>query len=407
MNSTTTKLTEAYTKLKHAEWNNLKHEAPEGLNHIGELTDDVFILYHLRVYLRLKSFPKMFANLKGNWTPEHFAILLQLIDLRRDRVSRSPLLYAYLKVYEIIELPSDDVKNPLRLNDLLRFLRTHREDIPREDWVDLCSYISNYSTAASNRGQLEYVPISLVALLHQIEHKYGDGWTKKSLPLPSTIFRNVVKLALQASAEFVWNTLEIDRVPTTESFRTVYDWLRLFIKAYRSRLVESERMFCLNFAKAQIAFHQRDYITADKWLTKIERVEMEIFNLDIYTMRLMVLYGLATDPKVSKGAYVKRFNDNVDGEVKKFERVINHLATKKEKYPPVIMDHYRYWLTAYSALRSIYYDLEIRGKAAGNPVARAKLVHKKRKALPIGYKDIIHPRKTWIEEEMEILAVSG
>ena len=72
MNSTTSKLATAYAKLKHAEWHNIKHEAPDGINHIGELTDDTFILYHLRVYLRLKSYPKLFAKLKGNWTPRHF-----------------------------------------------------------------------------------------------------------------------------------------------------------------------------------------------------------------------------------------------------------------------------------------------------------------------------------------------
>jgi len=347
----------------------------------------------------------MFANLKGNWTPEHFSILKQLMALRRDRIIRTPILYAYFRMYEILEFPATDQGSPRRLNDLLRFLRTHRDDIPREDWVDLCCHIGNYSTAATNRGQSEYIRISLVALLHQIEHKYGDGWTKWAIPLPSILFHNVVKLALLTATDFAWGTLEIDRIPTTELPRTVYEWLDLFCKAYRSRLAESERGHFINLAKAQIAFHQRNYVATDKWLAKIERKENEIFNLNAYTMRLMVLYGLATDPVVKKGAFIKRFNDNVDREIKKLERFINHLATKKEKYPSEMVDHYRYWLTAYAALRSLYNDLVTRGKAAGSTVTSARLVHEKRKSLPKGYNEIIHPRKAWIDEQMQKLAL--
>ena len=151
-------------------------------------------------------------------------------------------------------------------------------------------------------------------------------------------------------------------------------------------------------------FLREPYLAADKWLDKIGRGKQDVFNLDINTMRLMVLYGMATDPGVRKGAYIKRFNDKADGEIKKLESAISHLAKKKGKYPQVIIDHFTSILTAYTALRSLYKDLVTRGKAAGSVITSAKLVHEKKKSLPKVYKEIVHPRKTWIEEEMDKLA---
>lgn len=403
MNSAANKLADAYTKLKHAEWNNEKHEAPEGLNYIGELADDVFILYQLRVYLRLKSFPKIFADVKWSWTPEHYEVLLQLISLRRSRINRNPLLLAYLKMLDILHCPSDDAESPRRLEELLRFLRTHRDQIPREDWVDLCSYISNYSTAAINRGLSGYTLINFTALLHQVEQKYGDGWKKGMPALPGQLFRNIIKLVLASSRELAWNNLEIDRIPTTAAPRTVYEWLRLFSKAYRSRLKDTEKTISVNMAEVLMAFHQQDYLAADKWLDKIERVEMDILNLEVSAMRLIVMYGLATDPAIKKGKYVKRFNDAITGEIKKMEGVVSYLVKTKGKYPSEVTDHFRLWLTAFSALRSLYHDLVTKGKAAGSAVKRARLVHEKRKSLPKGYQEMVHIRKDWIDNEMDKL----
>lgn len=404
MNSTTTKLADAYVKLKHAEWNDEKHEAPEGLNYIGELTDDVFILYQLRVYLRLKSFPKMFADIKGSWNQEHYEVLQQLISLRRSRINRNPLLLAYLRILDILDHPANDADSPHRLEDLLRFLRTHRDQIPREDWVDLCSYVSNYCTAALNRGIPGYQLINLTALVHQVEQKYGDSWKKGGPALPGQVFRNVVKLVLGSAGELSWNNVEIDRIPTTAEPRTVYEWLRLFSKAYRTRLKDTEKAISVNMTEVLIAFHQRDYLAADKWLGKINRVDMDMLNLEVSSMRMIVMYGLATDPTVKKGKFVKQFNDASSGEIKKMEGVITYLANKKEKYPPRVTDHFRSWLTAFSALRSLYLDLVIRGKGGGSAVTRARLVHKKRQSLPKGYKEMVHTRKDWIENEMDKLA---
>lgn len=407
MNTTATKLIAAYTKIKEYEWSVTSHNPPEGLNALGNLTDDVFILYHLRRYIRLKTHSRVWTHLKGEWNEDHFQLLQSLIRMNRSRVMLNPLLNTYISLYDIVHLPAKDPSQQERIQFFLQQLRANKNELPAEDWVDALSHLSSYCTTAENTGLRHYVPLAFSIRLLTIDNKYGESWDKKRTSyLPYTLFFNTIKQGLEVKDKFIWNKLEISFISGTERYRGVHEWLRLFSKHYRSRLNPSIRRSIVNYLEALICFDEEDYQQAYAALEKVTMVGNEIMNISTRILRLQVLYMLATHPETMNGKYERLFIGEVDKEIKNLNRALDYLDLDKDKYPPVHMAAFRGWVKAYTMLRSLHSTIVTKGNAP-TLKAREKLLTAKRAKLPPAYINLTHPRKDWLEEALQRLILTG
>ncbi len=402
MNTVAKQLIKTYNKLKQQEWNNPGHNPPAGLDFLGQLTDDVFILYHLRRYLRLKMYPALFTNVKGEWGKKHYSILWDLIDSQRQRIYQNPLLYAYVWLFETIKQPAKSSDNVSEVADLLQFLRTNQDDLPTEDWVDILSAISSYSTTAENDGLVQFIPLAFTARILLADAKFGRGWRRKHIYLPYATFFNIIKQGLQVKSHFNWSTLEIDFIPLTRTTRTAQEWLRLFSKKYNSRLDPAIRETMINLMEAMICFDEQQLLRADETLQKAAWTENEIININIRILKLQLLYDLATVPAFKNGQHLRRLLAEAPAETKKLTAALAYLDQEKEKYPPVRVAAFRAWLKGYNALFGAFNVIELKGNAP-NPVIRARVVDQKRKKLPPEYFTLKHQRKDWLEAAFKML----
>jgi hypothetical protein len=225
MNTSAEKLIKEYTQIKEFEWGSTGHNPPSGLDLLGDTTDDIFILYHLRRYIRLKMYPQLWTNVKGKWQPKHFDLLWSLIELKKARVILSPLMNGYVSLFKVISQSPTDPDQPERIKKLLQHLRVKQDILPTEDWVDILSFLSSYCTTAENNGLRNYVPLAFSTRLLTIDHKYGKNWNKKHKSyLPYTLFHNTVKQGLEVKDKFIWHKLELDFIPPTERSRGVHAW---------------------------------------------------------------------------------------------------------------------------------------------------------------------------------------
>jgi len=374
---------------------------------LGKLTDDVFVLYHLRRYIRLKTHIRVWTHLKAEWKEEHFKLLLSLIKLNQARIKLNPLLNTYVSLYDIVQSPAKLPTQPERIKNFLQKLRANKSQIPAEDWIDSLSHLSSYCTTAENTGLRHYVPIAFSIRLLTIDHKYGIDWDKNLAKyLPYTLFYNTIKQGLEVHDKFIWNKLEISFIPGTERYRGVHDWLRLFSEHYRSRLDPTVEKSIVSYLEALICFDERDYNCAYDELEKVTPVGNEVVNISTRILRLQVLYMLAITPGDDQGANIRLFIDKVDKEIKNLNRALDYLALDKDKYPQKHVDAYRGWVKAYTLLRSVYSSIVTKGNAP-NLAARKKVILRKRKQLPQSYHDLNHPRKDWLEAAFARLELTG
>jgi hypothetical protein len=407
MNTSAQNLINAYIKIKEFEWAGTSHNPPEGLNALGKLADDVFILYHLRRYIRLKTHMRVWTHLKGDWREEHFKLLLDLIKLNQSRIKIDPLLNTYIGLYDIVRLPAKDPDQAKRIENFLQELRANKNEISAEDWIDALSHLSSYCTTAENNGLRHFVPLAFSIRLLTIDYKYGVDWNEKgSQYLPYTLFFNTIKQGLEVSNKFIWNKLEISFIPVTERYRGVHDWLRLFSKHYRNRLDPAIKNSIVSYLEALICFDEQDYPSAYKELDEVASVGNEIVNISARILRLQVLYMLTTHPGTKTGSYVTLFIGKVDKEIKNLNRALDYLEMEKEKYPPKHVADFRGWVKAYTMLRSMYSTIVTKGNAP-NLGSREKLFARKQGKLPQSYLDYNHPRKDWLEAALERLVRTG
>ncbi len=355
-----------YQRIKEEEWKGAKMLPPEDLPELSWQSDQVYLLFKLRTYVRKLSY--------SLWTEEHFiglnneadfSSLRSIVAHRQQEIKEVPRLAAYLKLQGLLERKP---QQPVKVLEVLNYLMTFRDAIPVEDYVDIAGFLGNYATYAHNQGWGGFSLVEFRCRVQVVDGRYGKTWKRGDRSLHRLIFSNLVAAALDLTDTLPWHQVPMDLIPTTTQPRTVYQWIELFLLNYASRLAKELRAPTVAYLRTRSAWYAKDYLLAAKYLRKTAKKPLEIYGLSLRRLQLMVYYELMFNHEVSNPAEARKLVPDPRAMLERMQAHLKDLAGRQDR-DTYHVEHFTTFSNSYTRLLKIRTEA---GKYGENSPRRLK-----------------------------------